>query len=105
MPQQQYPPLTADDEQHRELARGAVQHALAVLETLAEYDEYDLTLPTSDVVTEAIAAWVDTGLIHQSYSEHDLREIVQAITGRVATVLVLVGWQPPDRLLTEGGQQ
>ncbi|MDX3661277.1 hypothetical protein PV646_28565 [Streptomyces sp. ID05-26A] len=96
-----FPPLTDNDEVHQELARGAVAHANEVLETLAEYGEFDLTLPTSDVVNEALAAWAGIGLVHQSYSERDQREIVTAIIGRTATVLAIVGWQPPARLLTD----
>lgn len=98
------PPLTDNDDQHRQLARGAFTDAMAQLETLAEYDEFDLTLPTSDVVNEAIGAWLGTGLVHQSYSERDLREITSAIVGRVATVLALVGWRPPARLI-EGSSE
>ncbi|WP_191304344.1 hypothetical protein [Lentzea cavernae] len=96
--------MTDNDDQHRQLARGAFTDAMAQRETLAEYDEFDLTLPTSDVVNEAIGAWLGTGLVHESYSERDLREITSAIVGRVATVLALVGWQPPARLLEGGGE-
>jgi hypothetical protein len=99
-----FPPLTDNDDQHRQLARGAFAEAMAQRETLAEYDEFDLTLPTSDVVNEAIGAWLGTGLVHESYSNRDLREITSAIVGRVATVLALVGWQPPARLIEENGE-
>ena len=99
-----HPPLTDNDGQHRKLALGAYQDAMAQLETLAEYGEFDLTLPTSDVVQEAISAWVEIGLVHEDYTERNRLEIVSAIIGRVATVLAIVGWQPPARLL-EGGER
>jgi hypothetical protein len=94
-----FPPFTEHDETHRRLAMGAVNAALEQQEFVAELGYYNLNEPTSDVVTEAVGAWLMTGLLHESYSERDQNEIVSAIIGRVATVLVLVGWQPPARLL------
>lgn len=86
------------DEQHRHLAQGAVRHARAHLADIANGTATGYTL-TTDVVLEAGCAWQGTGLLHNSYSERDIDEIARAIVGRVATVLVMVGWTPPAHLL------
>ena len=99
-----FPVLTDNDEQHRELAFGAVAEAHYQLETYANENTDPRTF-TSDVVIEAGCAWHDTGLVHEDYTQANVDEIAAAIAGRVATVLLMVGWTPPKRLTepTEGG--
>lgn len=93
-----FPPLTDNDDKHRQLAQGAVKYAREHLEEHADGDA-DIYTPTSDITQEAISAWMGVGLVHRSYSQWDLEQITNAIIGQVATVLVMVGWQPPARLL------
>ena len=94
-------PITTHDDQHRELARGAMEHAHRALES----DMLDLIIDGealgADVITEALSAWTETGLMPEALSDRETREVCAAIAGRVATVLVMVGWQPPARLLTD----
>lgn len=89
-------PPTSDDAQHRALAEVAVEHATRA--TAPDADANDLLL--TDVVQEAGLAWLMTGLLPSSLSDRDRGEICRAIVGRVAAVLVLVGWEPPARLLS-----
>ena len=91
------PLLKDSDDQHRELAQGAVREARDQLRRYADETQTAHTL-TSDVVLEAECAWYATGLVHESYSNREIREIAQAVIGQVATVLLMVGWTPPKRL-------
>lgn len=88
---------TDNDGQHQDLARGAVHYAERAL---AE-DRTLNDLLTTDVVEEAGLAWLATGLLPSALPKWEQDEICAAIAGRVATVLVMVGWQPPGRLLDE----
>lgn len=88
-------PPTHDDEQHRALAQGAVEHATRAASPDADGNDLRLT----DVVEEAGLAWQMTGLLPSALRDVERDEICRAIAGRVATVLVLVGWEPPARLL------
>ena len=95
-------PVTENDTQHRALARGAIEHAKRATR---EGDAFDLNdWLTTDVVEEAQLAWLMTGLLPNEdlLSARDVREICRAVIGRTATVLVMVGWQPPARLLDDG---
>ena len=97
-------PITTHDDQHRRLARGAIRHAhhitdLDMLDRLTHGGVVDV-----DVIAEAESAWAETGLIPASLSDREVREVCAIIAGRVATVLVMVGWQPPSRLLTDPAQ-
>jgi hypothetical protein len=86
---------TDNDKQHRALARGAVVEAARAVDEDADLNDVLVT----DVVEEAGLAWLMTGLLPSSLSQRDMEEICSAIVGRVATVLVMVGWHPPARLL------
>jgi hypothetical protein len=90
---------TEEDEQHRELAQGAVELAARAMAAGASLND----ILVADVVEEGVLAWLSTGLltIEARLSERDSKEIVTAIVGRTATVLVMVGWQPPARLLAD----
>jgi hypothetical protein len=95
-----HPILTDQDELHAQLARGAVREATDALEDHAE-GTADIYTPDADVVNEAIAAWVGIGLVPSSFSDFEKRQVAEAMIGATATVLVMVGWTPPDRLLEE----
>lgn len=88
---------TDNDEQHRELARGALRNAERALGSDATPNEYLGT----DVVEEAGLAWLTTGLLPSALPQREQDEICAAIAGRVATVLVMVGWRPPRRLVPD----
>lgn len=96
-----FPLLTDNDDKHRQLAQGAVKYAREHLKEHADSDA-DIYTPSSDITQEAISAWMGVGLVHRSYSQWELEQIANAVIGQVATVLVMVGWQPPARLLGGG---
>lgn len=95
-----HPVLTDHDEVHTQLARGAVSAARDALEDHAE-GTADIYTPDSDIVNEAIAAWVGVGLVPSTMRDFEKRQIAEAMIGATATVLVMVGWTPPARLLDE----
>lgn len=88
---------TEEDGQHQVLAPGAVEQAMRALAEDAVPNEFRL----ADVVEEAGLAWLNTGLLPSALPKYEQDEICAAIAGRVATVLVMVGWRPPVRLLSE----
>lgn len=93
-------PLVGEDPTHTDLAVEAVRRARKHLERYVA-GTVDVSDPTSDIVHEAMDAWMSTMLVPVDFTQGNMREVAEAIIGRVATVLVMVGWQPPARLLAE----